>query len=158
MADRAACYMQAFLDADRDHPVFYPTHGNLFLRNVRLALAQLPSLMAAATDGMEMGHITIDDDDERLNPLVNAHFGAFGKPLINPRLANKTLDPEAKGGGRSFTPQMLRRLVYECVGQGVWHIGPIHWTSTLHDGERAIKDTPAEVECQKVFAEIKGAA
>lgn len=155
MVDRAASHMSAFLSADREHLVFYPTHGNLFLRDFRVALAQPPSLMVGATDGMEMGHITIDDDDERLNPLVNAHFASFGKPLINPRLANKTLRDDAKGGGRSFTPRMLRRLVYECVGQGVWHIGPIHWTSILHDGEWAIKGTPAEAECRRVFGEIE---
>ena len=155
MADRAARYMSAFLSADRSRPVFYPTHGSLFNRGTRRLLGQPASLMIGATDGLEMGHITIDDDDERLNPMVHAHFGAFGKPLINPRLANKTLDPTAKGGGRSFTPRMLRRLVYECLGYGNWHIGPIHWTSILHDGEWRIKDTPAEAECREVFDQIK---
>lgn len=154
MSDRAASYMRAILDAAPEHPAFYPTHNSLFCRQTRRKLGQPAALMAGASDGLEMGHITIDDDDERLNPLVNAHFSSFGKPIIVPRLANKTLDPNVAGGGRSFTPRMLRRLVYESLGQGCWHIGPIHWSSTLHDGVWHIKDTPAEKECRDVFGEI----
>jgi hypothetical protein len=75
-----------------------------------------------------------------------------------PRLGNKTLDPEARGGGRTFTPRMLRRMVYECLGMGVPHIGPITWDVSLGDGEWFIKDTPAEAACREVFAEIREAA
>ncbi len=158
MADRAAHYAAAFLETGPDVPIFYPTHNSMFCRTVRRRLGQPAADMAGATDGLELGHITIDDDDERLNPLVNAHFSSFGKPVIAPRLANKTLDPSIVGGGRSFTPPMLRRLVYESLGHGLWHIGPIHWTSVLHDGDWHIKGTPAEAACCEVFAEIKAAA
>jgi len=48
-------------------------------------------------------------------------------------------------------------MVYECLGFGVWHIGPIHWRASLGDGEWFIKDTPAEAECGKVFSEIRQA-
>jgi hypothetical protein len=154
MADRAAWYTRVFLDEDGQRPVFYPTHGHPFSVTNRHRLGQPPSLLAGACDGWELGHITINDDDERLNLIYLANFSAFGVPLIAPRLGNKTLDPEARGGGRSFTPRMLRRLVYECLGMGVWHIGPIHWQSTLGDGEWFIRGTPAEKECAQVFEEI----
>ena len=158
MVDRAAFYMQQFLKADRSRPIFYPTHGNPFAGDMRCKLGQSPSLLAGVVDGLEMGHITIDDDDEILNLLYLSNFTAFGTPTIAPRLGNKTLDSTAQGGGRSFTPVMLRRLVYECLGMGLWHIGPIHWTSRGADGEWALKDTPAEKEASIVFKEIKKAS
>jgi len=104
-----------------------------------------------------MGQLTIDDDDENLNLLYLSNFSSFGTPIIIPRLGNKTLDPNATGGGRSFTPRMLRRLVYECLGMGAWHIGPIHWRAKLTDGEWFIKGTDAEAEAKKVFKQIKDA-
>jgi hypothetical protein len=155
IADRAGAYMQAYLSADTTRPVLYPTHGHPFAGNMRRKLGQPHSLIAGACDGFEAGHIVINDDDEILNLLYLSSFTAFGVPVAAPRLGNKTLDPSAKGGGKSFTPHMLRRLVYECLGMGVWHIGPIHWRAILGDGEWAIKDTPAEAECAAVFDEIK---
>lgn len=157
MADRVATYMSRFLSADKTRPVFYPTHGHPFSGTTRLGLGLSPTLLAGACDGLEMGHITINDDSEDLNLLYLTTFTAMGKPVMVPRLGNKTLAFSAQGGGRSFTPRMLRRLVYECLGMGVWHIGPIHWRSELGDGEWFIKDTPAEAECKKVFAEIRRA-
>ena len=157
MADRAACYMEQFLESDPCRPVFYPTHGNPFVDDKRQQLGMNTSLLAGVVDGLEMGQLTIDDDDENLNLLYLSNFSSFWIPTIIPRLGNKTLDPNATGGGRSFTPRMLRRLVYECIGMGAWHIGPIHWRSKLADGEWFIKGTPAEAEAKKVFKEIKDA-
>ncbi len=157
MADRAAAGTREFLAVDSTRPIFYPTHGHPFSELKRRGLGLSPSLLLGACDGIEMGHITIDDDREGLNPLFLTTFASMGAPIIVPRLANKTLDSEAQGGGRSFTPRMLRRLVYECLGMGVWHIGPIHWRSKLGDGEWNIKGTPAEAECKKVFSEIRDA-
>ncbi len=155
IADRASGHMQSFLSADRSRPVMYPTHGHPFAGDMRRKLGQPPALLAGACDGFEMGHITIDNDDENLNLLYLANYTAYGVPTVAPRLGNKTLDEAARGGGRSFTPPMLRRLLYECLGMGVWHIGPIHWRASLGDGEWFIKDTPAEAECAAVFAEFK---
>lgn len=157
MADRAAVGMRDFLAVDSTRPIFYPTHGHPFSELKRRGLGLSPTLLLGACDGLEMGHITIDDDREGLNLLFLTTFTSMGAPVIVPRLGNKTLDPEARGGGLSFTPQMLRRLVYECLGMGVWHIGPIHWRSKLGDGEWNIKGTPAETECKKVFGEIRDA-
>jgi hypothetical protein len=154
MADRAAWHMQDYLEADGSRPAFYPTHGSPFWGDSRWKLAQPASLMAPACDGLEMGHIPVDDDDERSNPLIFAHFSSYGAPVMVPRLGNRTVDFHARGLGRSFTPVMLRRLIYESLGMGAWHIGPIHWSAVLHDGEWFIKDTPAEPECKSVFREI----
>lgn len=153
--DRATGHMLAFLDADGTLPVLYPTHGHPFAGDMRRKLGQPPALLVGACDGFELGHIVINEDSESLNQLYLAHVTAFGVPVVAPRLGNKTLDASARGGGRSFTPPMLRRLLYECLGMGVWHIGPIHWRASLGDGEWFIKDTPAEAECAAVFSEIK---
>lgn len=158
MADRAAWHMRDYLEADGTRPVFYPTHGSPFWGDSRWKLAQPASLMAPACDGLEMGHIPVDDDDERSNPLIFAHFSSYGAPVMVPRLGNRTVDFHAQGLGRSFTPVMLRRLVYESLGMGAWHIGPIHWRAALHDGEWFIKDTLAEPECKTVFREIHEAS
>ncbi len=156
VADRAAGYTQAFLAEDPARPVLYPTHGNMFFPAQRRLMGHPPALLAGASDGFETGQITIEDDPESLNLLTLSHLTAFGLPVVTPRLANKTLDPEAMGGGRSFTPEMLRRLTYECLGMGIGHIGYVQWEGDLADGLWHIKDTPAEAEAARVFAEIKG--
>ncbi len=157
IADRAARHMQDFLYADPSRPVCYPTHGNPFGGDKRKTLGQPPSLLAKACDGFEMGHIMIDEDTESLNMLYLSNFTAYGVPVIAPRLGNKTLDTTARGGGRTFTPKMARRLIYECLGMGLWHIGPIHWRSSLGDGEWFIKDTATEPAVKEVFGEIRQA-
>jgi len=158
MADRASYFTKNFLSNGVEQPIFYPTHGNLFCNDTRWKLGQTPSSMVGSCDGLEMGHISIDDDDERVNTLSVTHFTSFGAPVIVPRLGNRTVDFTAQGLGRSFTPVMMRRLVYECVGMGISHIGPIHWRSILHDGEWFIKGTAAEAESRRVFDEINDAA
>ncbi len=152
---RAAYYTQQHLNADpRKRFVFYPTHGNPFFAQSRRAMGFAPGGIAGACDGFETGQITIDEDADSLNMLTLSGFTAYGVPVVTPRLANKTLDPAVQGGGRSFTPWMLRRLVYECLGMGVFHIGMVQWEGDLPDGLWHIKDTPAEAEARAVFAEI----
>ena len=158
MADRAGYYYRAILNEDNTHLCYYPTHGSMMLGNDRARLGQQPDVLAAVTDGIEMGHILIDDDSERRNVILTCLNTSYGTPVIVPRLGNKTADLGMAGGGRSFTPETLRRLVYEDVGMGIHIIFPIHWRSHLHDGEWFIKNTPAEGECRKVFDEIITAA
>lgn len=158
MADRCASYYRAILNADSNHLAYYPTHGSTLSDDRRWQLGQQPATLACACDGMEMGHILIEDDAERRNIIMTSHYTAFGAPVIVPRLGNKQPDLSAIGGGRSFTPQTLRRLVYECLGLGISTIFPIHWSSRLHDGEWCIKDTAAEAECRLVFDELIQAA
>lgn len=158
MADRAAYYYRAILSEDVTHLCYYPTHGSALHGDARSRLGQQPDTLSSACDGIEMGHILIDDDAERRNVIMTCLNTSYGTPVIVPRLGNKTPDLSAGGGGRSFTPETLRRLVYEDVGMGISIIFPIHWRSHLHDGEWFIKDTPAEAECRKVFDEIITAA
>lgn len=161
MADRAADYMHTFLENDSEHPVFYPTHGNPFFglgQSGRKQLGYSPGLIAGACDGFETGQISIDTDVEFLNLLTLSHNTSWGVPVVSPRLGNKTLDPSARGGGRSFTPTMLRRLFYEAIGHGVWHTGLLQWTGVLGDGEWFIRDTPAEQEALQVFKEVESAS
>lgn len=158
MADRAAGYYQAILAQDDTHLCFYPTHGSTLHGDARARLSQQPDSLAPACDGIEMGHILIDDDAERRNVIMTCLNTSYGAPVIVPRLGNKTPDLGAAGGGRSFTPETLRRLVYEDVGMGISVIFPIHWRSHLHDGEWFIKNTPAEAECRRVFDELTTAA
>ncbi len=159
MADRSAGFYVDFLVADSgERPVLFPTHGNPFAKRMRRGLGLAPGLLAGTADGFEMGHITINSDDESLNLVFTAVLTAYGVPVTAPRLANKTLDPTARGGGRTFTPVMLRRLVYECLGMGLNHIGPIDWVWILPDGEWIIKGTPTEAELARVFQEITHAA
>lgn len=158
MADRAGYYYRAILEQDQTHLCYYPTHGSMMHGSFRAMLGQQPDSLAAVTDGIEMGHILIDDDAERRNVILTCLNTSYGTPVIVPRLGNKTADLGMAGGGRSFVPATLRRLVYEDVGMGIHIIFPIHWRSHLHDGEWFIKNTPAEVECRKVFDEIIAAA
>lgn len=158
MADRAAFYYRAILDRDNTHLCYYPTHGSMMHGHARENLSQQPDTLGTACDGIEMGHILIDDDAERRNVILTCLNTSYGFPVIVPRLGNKTPDFGAAGSGRSFTPIMLRRLVYEDVGMGIHVIFPIHWRSHLHDGEWFIKNTPAEEECRKVFDELITAA
>ncbi|MDR2504483.1 MAG: hypothetical protein LBD16_00105 [Oscillospiraceae bacterium] len=158
MADRCAYYYQAILAKDDTHLCFYPTHGSFMHGTSRAQLGQQSDSLISSSDGIEMGHILIDDDAERRNVLLIGYNASFGAPVIIPRLGNKTADLGMAGGGRSFTPNTLRRLVYECAGMGISVIYPIHWRSHLHDGEWLIKDTPAELECRKVFDELTLAA
>jgi hypothetical protein len=158
MADRAAFYYQAILAKDNTHLCFYPTHGSFMHGDSRARLCQQPDSLISACDGIEMGHILVDHDSERRNVMLISHNTSFGGPVIVPRLGNKTPDLGMAGGGRSFTPQTLRRFVYECAGLGISIIYPIHWRAHLHDGEWRIKDTPAELECRKVFDELTLAA
>lgn len=158
MADRCGNYYEAILNKDENHLIFYPTHGSTMCRDNRSRLGQQPGTLACQCDGMEMGHIMVENDEERRNVLLISHFTSFGAPVIVPRLGNKRVDLNAIGGGKSFSAAMLRRLVYECLGMGVSKIFPIHWTSRLHDGEWFIKNTEAETECRKVFDEITLAA
>lgn len=158
MADRAGYYYRAILDKDNTHLCYYPTHGSMMHGDARASLSQQPDTLGPACDGIEMGHILIDDDAERRNVILTSLNTSYGFPVIVPRLGNKTPDFGAAGSGRSFTPQTLRRLVYEDVGMGIHVIFPIHWRSHLHDGEWFIKNTPAEDECRKVFDEIITAA
>jgi len=158
LADRAANAMQVFLGEDPSRPVFYPTHGNPFCAHQRRNMGQPTSLLAGRADGFETGQILIDDDAASLNLLTLAHYSSYGLPFVTPRLANKQLDPAAMGGGRSFSPEMLRRTVYECLGMEAWNIGMVQWTGDLADGEWHIKETPAEREARRVFSEIESAS
>lgn len=158
MADRAAYYYRAILQYDQTHLCFYPTHGSTLRGSARAQLGQQPDTLVSACDGIEMGHILIDDDAERRNVIMTGLNASYGTPVIIPRLGNKTPDLGMAGGGRSFTPITLRRLVYEAVGMGVSIIFPIHWRSHLHDGEWFIKNTPAEATCRAVFDELITAA
>ena len=154
MADRAGYFCRAVLNADNTHLVYYPTHGSTMLKNDRARLGQMPDTLAAVTDGIEMGHILVDNDEERRNVVQTTFNTSYGVPVVVPRLGNTTADLGMAGGSRSFTANTLRRLVMEDMGMGISAIYPIHWRSRLHDGEWFIKDTPAEAECRKVFDEI----
>jgi hypothetical protein len=151
MVDRATAHMQVLLAHDPSRPVFHPTHGNPFLPYGRRTLGHSPGGFASACDGFETGQITLDQDSQDLNRLTLAHLVAYGCPVVTPRLANKTLAADALGGGRSFTSDMLRRLVFECLGYGVGHIGLVQWEGDLPDGEWQIAGTPAEAEAKAVF-------
>ena len=130
-------------------PWLAPTARNC--RNSRIPLHALAT-------AWRWGIFSLITTGERRNPLLISHVTAYGAPVIVPRLGNKTVDLSAIGGGRSFTPVMLRRLVYECIGMGISTVFPIHWSSRLHDGEWFIKDTPAEQTCREVFDELTAAS
>jgi len=158
MADRAAVYYQEFLAADPTRLVYYPTCNNPFVGAMRANMGHAPARVLGVSDGYETGQIAIDDDQERMNLMTVLHYAAYGAPVVTPRLGNKTLNPEARGGGTTFTPPMLRRLVMECLGAGIRQIGLIEWDNDLADGEWHIRGTPAEDEARAVFAELKAAA
>jgi|GEM_PF-764729 len=158
MTERFAFYTCALRQLDPTRPIFIPTHGNPFALDFRVKMGFPLADLASAADGFEAGPISIDDDAERIHRLTLDMQTGFGVPVVAPRLANKQIDSAAQGGGRSFSPRSARRAVYEALGMGVWHIGLVQWRGSLPDGEWGIKDTPAEVECKRLFAELKQAA
>ncbi|MEJ5253704.1 MAG: hypothetical protein WHX60_17660, partial [Armatimonadota bacterium] len=158
MAERFALYTTTLRALDAARPIFIPTHGNPFALDFRVKMGFPIADLAGVADGFEAGPISIDDDTERLHRLTLDLQSSFGVPVVAPRLANKQLDLRARGGGRSFSPKSARRAVYEAIGMGVWHIGLVQWRGDLPDGEWGIRDTPAESECRRLFAEVKQCA
>ena len=138
--------------------MYYPTCNNPFVTAMRANMGHAPARVLGVADGYETGQIAINDDQERMNLMTVLHYAAYGAPVVTPRLGNKTLNPDARGGGTTFTPPMLRRLVMECLGAGMRQIGLIEWDNDLADGEWHIRGTPAEDETRAVFAELKAAA
>ncbi len=158
VVDRYAGYTPQIHSLDPTRPAMVPTHGNPFAFDFRSKLGYPLGDLAGVSDGFEAGPISIDDDAERIIRMTLDQQTSFGLPVVAPRLANKQLDPAAKGGGRTFTPPALRRAVYEALGLGVWHIGLVHWRGDLPDGEWGIAGTPAESEARRVFDELRRAA
>ena len=158
LADYYAGYAAFLRERDPSRPILIPTHGNPFMLDFRSKMGYPIADLAGAADGFEAGPISIDDDPERLIRMTLDFQTGFGVPVAAPRLANKQLDPEAQGGGRGFSPESLRRTVYEVLGMGVGHLGLVQWTGALPDGEWGIAGTPAEAESRKVFAELTKAA
>ncbi len=155
MAERFALYTTTLRALDATRPIFIPTHGNPFALDFRVKMGFPIADLAGVADGFEAGPISIDDDTERLHRLTLDLQSSFGVLVVAPRLANKQLDLQARGGGRSFSPKSARRAVYEAIGMGVWHIGLVQWRGDLPDGEWGIRDTPAEAECRRLFEEVK---
>ncbi|MDW8319867.1 MAG: hypothetical protein RMM08_00775 [Armatimonadota bacterium] len=158
MTERFALYTTALRQLDPTRPVFIPTHGNPFALDFRVKMGFPLVDLAGVADGFEAGPISIDDDAERIHRMTLDMQTGFGVPVVAPRLANKQLDHSARGGGKSFSPQSVRRTVYEALGMGVWHIGLVQWRGSLPDGEWGIQDTSAEAECKRLFAELRQAA
>lgn len=154
VVDRYAGYTAWLHALDPTRPAMVPTHGNPFTMDFRQRLGYPIGHLAGVADGFEAGPISIDDDAERIIRMTLDQQTSFGIPVVAPRLANKQLDPAARGGGRSFNPATLRRTVYEALGLGVGHIGIVHWTGNLPDGEWGIADTPAEPEAKRIFEEL----
>ena len=151
MAERIRWHYAAIRAEDKRRPILSCNHGDLR----RLTeLGADPALYASVSDGFETGQIIVGDDPLLFNLLYFRFFSSFGRPICPARLAYKLPDPKARGGGRSFTPEAVRRYVYECLGCGAWHVGLVQWSGSLPDGEWGIKGTPAFLEARKVFAEI----
>lgn len=154
MADRCRIFYQAQLIGDDTHLGIYQIHGSDMHGTSRACLGQETESLAAACDGMNSSHIVIDDDRERRNVILTSHMAAYGTPAMVTELGCKVTDMSAKGSGRSFSPTLIRRYLYELFGLGVTNIYPITWTRSLHDGEWFIKDTPTEEELRRIFDEF----
>lgn len=157
VVDRYAGYSAHLHKLDPARPAMMPTHGNPFAIDFRSRLGYPLGDLAGVVDGFEAGPISIGDDAERIVRMTLDQQTGFGVPVVAPRLANKQLDPAARGGGRTFTPAALRRAVYEALGLGVWHIGLVQWVGDLADGEWGIAGRPAEAEAGRVFGELRRA-
>jgi hypothetical protein len=118
VVDRIAGYTAFLRKLDPSRPILIPTHGNPSALDLRPKLGYPVDELAGAADGFESGPIAIDDDAERLVRMTLDQQTSFGVPVAAPRLADKRLDPSARGGGRSFSPSSLRRFLYESLGLG----------------------------------------
>ncbi len=158
LVERYALYTTTLRSLDSTRPILIPTHGNPYALDFRVKMGFPIADLAGTADGFEAGPISIDDDRERIHRLTLDMLSGFGTIVAAPRLANKQLNPNAQGGGTTFSPSSARRAVYEALGMGVWHIGLVQWTGSLPDGEWGIKGTPAEAECRRLFSELKQAS
>ncbi len=139
---------------DTSRPALVPVHGDIYGGHARRNLGMRPALWAAMGDGFETGQIAFADDRYRLNLRYFQTLAPFGLPIAAARLLQVRRDPSAQGGQRGFSPEGLRRMVYEAVGMGAWHIGLVQWAGKSWDGEWAIRGTPAEAEARRVFADL----
>ncbi len=155
MAERMAWHWAAVRSEDPARPALTTNHGNIFWGQAFAALGADLALYDDASDGFELGHIIHGSDPGYLNLLWAAAVRGFGKLAAPARLAYRLPDPTARGGGRSFTPEAVRRYCMEALGCGFWHLGLIQWRGSLPDGEWGIKGTAALGEVRRVFADLK---
>lgn len=154
MAERYAWHWQAAQRGDPARLAMSCNHGRLY-RDLRYAaMGARPELYASATDGFETGQIMVDDDSELFNLLYINSLVGLGKPYCPVRLAYRRTDPNARGGGTSFTPQAARRYGWETLGSGAWHMGFIQWSGTFPDGEWGVAGTPAEAAMRQFHTQI----
>lgn len=155
MAERFAWHYQSVLSQDASRPILIPNHGTIFTGLNATYMGMMPEEYAGVGDGFECGQIIEGDDAEYYNLMWAEALASTGRPVAPIRLAYKYPDPNARGGGKSYTPEAARRYGYETLGMGAWVLGYIQWQGTLPDGEWGIKGTPAEGAIRQIFGELK---
>ena len=155
MARRMQMHWAAVRAEDPRRLALTANHGNVFSGDAWAALGADFPLYADASDGFEMGQIMEGDDPGHLNLWYASALAGLGKVGAPARLAYKLPDPTARGGGRSWTPETVRRFAMEAFGSGWWHLGLIQWAGSLPDGEWGVKGTPAEAEIRRVFSDLR---
>ncbi|KPJ63874.1 hypothetical protein AMK68_02940, partial [candidate division KD3-62 bacterium DG_56] len=155
MAERFQYHYQATRAADPGRLIVTANHGHVYSGQHRTTMGFDPVRYAQVSEGFETGQIMTDDDPDLFNLIYGESLASLGKPYCPVRLAYKLSDPDARGGGRSYTPQAARRYVYESLGLGAWHLGLIQWRGSLPDGEWGVMGTPAQAEIASLFAEFE---
>lgn len=154
MAERYVCLYQAVIRGDESRLALTANHGDVYDGLAAPRMGMQPDLYAQVSDGFETGQIVYGEDPYYFNLMYADSLNSQGKPVSPNRLAYKYPDPRARGGGRSYTREKLRRYTYESVGSGAWYLGLLQWRGSLPDGEWGMKGTEAIEEARKVFAEL----
>lgn len=158
MGERMGWHWQAMKSADTRRFAMSCNHGTLFENLSYAAMGARFDQFAAQTDGFETGQIISDSDPTCYNLLYTESIVGLGKPYCPARLAYKKTDPDARGGGTSYTPEAVRRYGYETLGAGAWHLGFIQWSGSLPDGEWGVVGTPAEQAIARFQREVRAMA
>ncbi len=151
-------------EIDRTRPYLGVMHGDPFHDLCYAELGESLVGLASVTDGFTTSQILVPDHKLIYNVQYLQSLSAFGKPLACEMLAcashppeyfGQPLSPGAVRVNGSFTSEMARRAIYECLGYGAWHMGLVAYTGSLPDGDWQIKDRPAQAEVKRIFHELR---
>jgi hypothetical protein len=155
MAERFAWHYQAIRAEDDTRLILTCNHGDPYSQLNYEKLGARLDFYAEVSDGYETGQIIEEEDSQFYNIMYFQSMLSSGKPIAASRLAYRHRDPTAQSGYSSYTPETLRRYVYESMGLGAWHVGLLQWVGNLPDGDWGIRGTAAEKSAKEVFAELE---
>ncbi|MBM7564132.1 beta-galactosidase [Paenibacillus sacheonensis] len=143
-----------FLASDSPYPLLAILHGDMFHERTYAEMGQSVYGMSAVSDGLATSQILFNAHKPDFNHMYLQFITSLGKPATSQALACVSPPIGEQVVNNSFTPQDVRRAVYECLGMGIWHAGLVQWKGDLPDGNWQVAGTPAQEEVRLLAAEL----